>query len=201
MTAKHQRLWLTVAALLLLIWGAVALVMHLTVDHVSWPEKVTALMDNAPWQAAAPTSTARGAYLDEVIANVNRLDLQQTRRLREIGQPSIDRFFATLNEEEQKIYVNKTIERHFEAIERGIKLLSTDERKRMIARLRNDLKPLRANSQNESELLDQDREFYESALSEDPLFLLRTMPPKEKMQIAPAIESMLSRFQGTGMRR
>jgi hypothetical protein len=198
-----KRLWLTVAALLILIWCGVALVMHLTDDHVSWPEKVMDLMVEAPWLPGGGESTlSRQAYLQNVIANVNRLDFQQSRRLREDGQEIVDQFFASLTEEEQKEYVNRTVERHFDAMTRGLKLMAPEDRKRLIGRLRSDMRAMRGNSSSKDEprLSQQDQEFLDLMLEEDPALFLRDLPTKAKMEIAPIIEGMVSRLQGPGRR-
>lgn len=197
---KPRRIWLTVAVLLAFIWSAVAVIMHQTDHLVSWPEKVIALVEEAPWLNGPEGSPeSRRLYLSQVITNFNRLDTQQRRRLREDGQESIDRFFASLNDEEQKEYVNRTVEPYFESISKGLKLIPEEERKRLVGRIRNDLKNLRGTSAEGDRLTDQDREFMEFMIAEDPILFLREAPTKVKMELAPVLEEMQSRVQG--MRR
>lgn len=45
----RQRIWLTAAVLLVILWSIVAVVMHETDDLVSWPGKVLELVEEAPW--------------------------------------------------------------------------------------------------------------------------------------------------------
>jgi hypothetical protein len=197
---KPRRIWLTVAVLLALIWGAVAVIMHQTDPLVSWPEKVISLVEKAPWLSGPVGSPeSRRLYLSQVITHLNRLDTQQRRRLREDAQESIDRFFSSLNEEEQKEYVDRTVEPYFESISKGLKLIPEEERKRIVARIRNDLKNLRGSSAEGDRLTDQDREFMEFMIAEDPILFLREAPTKVKMELAPVLEEMQSRVQG--MRR
>lgn len=197
---KPRRIWLTVAALLSLIWGGVAIVMHQTDHLVSWPEKVITLVKEAPWMNGPEgSSESRRTYLSLVITNHNRLDPQQRRRLREDGQEAIDKFFASLTEEEQKEYVDRTVEPYFESLSKGLKLVPPEERKRLVARIRNDLKNLRGTSAEGDRLSDQDREFMEFMIAEDPILFLREAPTKVKMELAPVLEEMQSRVQG--MRR
>jgi hypothetical protein len=198
---KNQRLWLTVAALLAFIWSGVAVVMHLTDDYVSWPEKVIDLMAAAPWLEGKSTQP-RQPYIDEIIANLNRLDFQQSRRLREDAQDLINRFFASLTPEEQKVYVDRTLDRHFDTISRGLKLMAPEERKRLVGRLRTDMRAFRNNAkdQDEERLSKQDQEFFDLMIEEDPILFLRGLPTKAKMEIAPAIEGMVSKLQGPGRR-
>lgn len=194
---KIQRVWITAAALLALIWGALAIVMHQTGQLVSWPQKVLDLAGAAPWHDGKNVSESqRRLHLHEVITRLNQLDFQQRRTLREDGQDILDKFFATLTEAEQKEYVDRTVEPYFETISKGIKLLPEEERKRMVGRMRNDLKNLRASSAQGDRLSDQDREFFEFMIAEDPVLFLREAPVKMKMELAPVIEEMQSRLQG-----
>ncbi|HRJ08746.1 MAG TPA: hypothetical protein PK490_01550 [Prosthecobacter sp.] len=194
---KNQRIWITTATLLALIWGALAVVMRQTDPLVSWPQKVLDLAGAAPWHDGKTASESqRRLHLHEVITRLNQLDFQQRRALREDGQDILDKFFASLTEEEQKEYVDRTVEPYFETISKGIKLLPEDERKRMVARMRGDLRNLRANSADGDRLSDQDREFFEFMVAEDPVLFLREAPVKMKMELAPVIEDMQSRLQG-----
>lgn len=194
---KNQRIWITTAMVLALIWSALAVVMQQTAPLVSWPQKVLELAECTPWyDGKAVSESTRRLHLHEVITKLNQLDFQQRRTLREEGQDMIDKFFATLTEAEQKEYVDRTVEPYFETISKGIKLLSEEDRKRMVGRMRNDLKAVRANSRDGDRLSDQDREFFEFMVAEDPVLFLRQAPVKMKMELAPVIEEMQSRLQG-----
>lgn len=194
---KIQRIWITTAIVLALIWSALAMVMRQTAQLVSWPQKVLDLAEAAPWHDGKSVSESqRRLHLHEVITKLNQLDFQQRRTLREDGQDILDKFFATLTEAEQKEYVDRTVEPYFETISKGIKLLPEEERKRMVGRMRNDLKNLRAGSAQGDRLSDQDREFFEFMIAEDPVLFLREAPVKMKMELAPVIEEMQSRLQG-----
>ncbi len=193
---KPRRIWLTAAVALALIWTAVAVVMHQTDSLVSWPEKVIQLVEEAPWLNGGTSSpAARQAHVNQVITNLNRLDGPHRRRLREDGQESVDKFFASLTEEEQKEYVNRTVEPYFDTLDRALKLMPEDERKRVVARMRNDMKGLRATSKDEDRLANQDREFMEMMITEDPVLFLREAPIKVKMELAPVLEEMMTRVQ------
>lgn len=194
---KRRRVWLIASGLLILIWGGVAIVMQQTDHLVSWPEKVIALADEAPWlHGEEGTYETRHVFLDRLITNQNRLDAPQRRRLREDGQGSLDRFFASLTEEEQKEYVKRTVDPHLDNLDRGLKLLPAEERKRLVMRMRNDLKNLRGTSPNGDRLSDQDREFMDMMITEDPVLFLREAPIKTKMELAPVLEDLQSRVQG-----
>lgn len=195
---KSSRIWLIAASALALIWSVVAWVMHQTDHLVSWPEKVTALMEETPWLNGQPEGTheSRQHHLDRVITNFNRLDAAYKRRLREDSQPIVDKFFASLNEEEQKEYVNRTVDPYLDRLERGLKALSEEERKRLTTRMRGDMKNQRSAAQDGDKLSPEEREFMDSMVQEDPIFFLRHAPTKVKMELAPVLEDMLSRVQG-----
>lgn len=197
---KPRSIWLTAAGLIALVWAVVAVIMRQTDALVSWPEKVIDLANEAPWLNGRSTSgEARQQYLILLITNQNRLDSQQRRRLREDGQEALDKFFASLTEEEQKEYVNRTVDPHLDSLDRGLKLLPAEERKRLVARMRNDLKNMRSHSTEGDRLSGQDREFMDMMITEDPVLFLREAPVKTKMELAPVLEDLQSRVQG--MRR
>jgi hypothetical protein len=194
---SRQHLWITTLALLAALWSAVALVMHETDDLVSWPGKVQELVENAPWLAGEKLSDEkRRGYLARVITNYQRLDIGQRKSLREDAQEALDKFFASLSEEEQKVYVNRTIEPLFEVIDRGLKVMPVEDRKRLVTRMRGDLKNLRGGNAEGDRLAEQDRKFMEDLMAEDPLLFLRDASVKQKLELAPVLEDMQSRVQG-----
>ncbi len=194
---NRHRHWLIAGAALAALWTAVALVMRATDDRVAWPEKVAALLEAAPWrQPGEGTSAARERHLGLVIANFNRLDDAQRRRLREDHQDALDRFFASLTPEEQALYVQRTVERHFDLVSTVIRRMSPDERKRLAGRLRSDLRNLRGAQAEGARLSSQDQEMLDFMIGEDPVLFLRELPPRAKMELAPLIEEMQARAQG-----
>ncbi len=194
---RLPRHWLVALALLALIWGAVAVVMQRTDELVSWPGKVLGLLEDTPWlEGGSVSESERRLHLHRVITNLNRLEASQRRTLREDGQEAIDRFFASLTPEEQKEYVDRTVEPYLKTLDAGLKRLPEEERKRLVARLRGDLRNLRGNSADGERLNDQDREFLELMIDEDPVLFLREAPLKVKMELAPVLEEMQSRLQG-----
>jgi hypothetical protein len=194
---SRQRLWLTTLALLAALWSAVAVIMHETDGLVAWPGKVQALVENAPWLAGEKLSDEkRRGYLARVITNYQRLDVGQRKSLREDAQESLDKFFESLTEEEKKDYVNRTIQPLFEVIDRGLKVMPVEDRRRLIGRMRGDLKNLRGGNAEGDRLAEQDRKFMEDLMAEDPLLFLRDASVKQKLELAPVLEDMQSRVQG-----
>jgi hypothetical protein len=194
---SRKRIWMTAAGLLVGIWVIVAVIMQQTDDLVAWPGKVQDLVEQAPWLAGEKTSDEkRRQYLAKVIMNYQRLDIGQRKSLREDAQESLDKFFASLTEEEQKEYVNRTIEPLFEIIDRGLKVMPAEDRKRMVGRMRGDMKSLRGNDPDGDRLAEQDRKFMDELVAEDPMLFLREASVKQKIELAPVLEDMQGRVQG-----
>jgi len=196
----RQRIWLTAAVLLALVWSVVAWVMHETDALVSWPGKVLELVEDAPWlNGESLGDEKRRQYLAQVIANYLRLDANQRRSLREDGQPALDRFFASLTDAERKEYVDRTIEPLFEVIDKALKVMPEEERKRIVGRFKGDIKGIAGTNKEGGLANPKDREWMESIMAEDPMMFLREAPLKTKLELAPLLEDMQSRVQG--MRR
>lgn len=193
----RQRIWITAAVLLAAIWSAVALVMHQTDDLVSWPGKVQTLVEEAPWLTGEKWSDEkRRGYLAKVITNYQRLDASQRKALREDAHDSLDKFFDSLTEAEQREYVDRTIEPLFEVIDKGLKVLPLEERKRIVTRMRGDVKGMRGSNAEGDRLAEQDRKFMEDLMAEDPMLFLREASVKQKLELAPILEDMQGRVQG-----
>lgn len=192
-----NRIWIIAGLLLAAIWTGVAIVMHQTDDLVSWPGKVQARLEQAPWlHGEKPTEEARRSYLAVLIRDYQRLDNAQRKSLREDAQESLDKFFASLTDEEKKTYVDRTIEPLFETIEKGLKVMPAEERKRLIGRMRGDLKNLRGSNAEGDRLAEQDRKFMEDLMADDPMLFLRGASTTQKLELAPVLEDMQSRVQG-----
>jgi hypothetical protein len=80
--------------------------------------------------------------------------------------------------------------------------MAAEDRKRLVGRLRADMRAFRTSTKSgdEERLSKQDQEFLDVMIEEDPILFLRELPTKTKMEIAPAIEGMVSRLQGPGRR-
>lgn len=194
---SRQRIWITAAVLLSLIWAGVALIMQQTDDLVSWPGKVIALLDETPWLKGTEVAhDPRQRYLVNVITNYNRLDPSQRRELREDAQESLNKFFASLTEDEQKEYVNRTVDPLLDTIDKGLKAMPAEERKKLVTRMRGDMRGQRPPPKDGEQLEDKDREFMESLINDDPILFLREAPLKTKMEMAPQLEDMHTRVQG-----
>lgn len=131
-----------------------------------------------------------------MVINYNRLDPGQRRDLREDAQESLNKFFASLTEDEQKEYVNRTVNPLLDTIDKGLKAMPAEERKKLVTRMRGDMRGQRGNPEDGDQTADKDREFMESLIDDDPILFLREAPLKTKMEMAPQLEDMHTRVQG-----
>jgi|688.fasta_scaffold554816_2 hypothetical protein len=194
-----SRLWLTVLAVLTALWSAVGVVMHLTDDYVSSPDEVLTLMNETPWLKSEGT-TSKGAlranHINAVAQSLSSLDFEQRREVRDSGGELPDRFFASLNADEKKSYVDRTVQKHLDAVIKGFNAMSPDERKNIVGRMRRDVRGIRGNSKDAEKMIEEDQkglsEFLDLGIEE----YLKSASTEEKMRLAPLIEDMLSRLQG-----
>lgn len=198
---KNSKIWMLALAVLAVVWAVVAAVMHVTDSQTSSPEKVIGLMGTAPWlENASVGEKARHEHLEEVITKLNMLGFDERRQMREDGQEIVDRFFASLKPDEQKEFVNRTVERHFQAVMKGLNAMKPDERKQMVDRIRRDMKQQRGDGAQGRRLQEQDEEVYEEIVSKGIESYYRDASAATKMDLAPILEDFQSRMQRPGGR-
>lgn len=199
---KFPRHWFFALAFIALVWTTVAAVMHLTEDQVSSPAKVLNLMAHAPWLTDdagtdAPPA-ARQDFIDRVIANLNRLDFEQRRQVREEGGDVPQKFYDSLTREERSSYVDRTVQKHFDAVIKGFKAMSPEDRKQITARVRRDIRAPRAGDSTGGARNESDQKLFDDFFDIGIEDYLKNATTEEKMKLAPVIEDMHSRMQGFG---
>lgn len=139
MHPQAQRTWIWIAAVLTVAWSAIGALMWVTADQVSNPEKVVALMAEAPWRNNPNLKDSlRQAYLDRVIASQNLLDFSQRRDLRDEGHDAVMAFFDSLSEAEQHRYADGTVKPFLNKVVKILDSMSVETRKSITARLRRE---------------------------------------------------------------
>ncbi len=196
-----QRFWFQIAAFLVLVWAGVAVVMWVTEDSVYSPEKMLALMANAPWLADEDLAESkRKAYLDKTINSVLKLDFNQRSEMREEGLETIDRFFKSLTDEEKGEYVNRTVEENFKAVMKGLGKLPVEDRRRIIGGIQREMKKKASKNPEMQMMLDQDAASFEKSFTKDMGLFFKEAPLSMKLEMAPMLEGMQGRMQGMRMR-
>ena len=139
MHPQAQRTWIWIVAVLAGVWSGIAVFMWVTSDQVSNPEKVLALMAEAPWRDNPNLKDSlRQAYLDRVIASQNLLDFSQRRDLRDEGDEAVTAFFDTLTEPEQHRYADGTVKPFLNKVVKILDSMSVETRRNITARLRKE---------------------------------------------------------------
>lgn len=194
---QTQRLWLQVAAFLVLVWAGVAAVMWATEDYVFTPEKTLALMSESPWYENERLGhEQRMQHLDKVITSVVKLDFSQRARMREDGEETIDRFMKSLTDEEKGEYIGRVVEEHFNAVMKGIDKLPAEDRRRIIGTIHRDMKKRTAKNPEMQLLIDMDPAGFEKNFTKDMGLFFKEAPLSAKLEMAPMLESFHARMQG-----
>lgn len=184
---------------LVLIWAGVAAVLRATERHTSTPEKVNALMAAAPWLEGPPLADdARKKYLDDVIANVNRLDFDQRRSMREEGRDVGQRFFDSLTREERARFLEETIEQHFKSVMKAFNQMPREERQRLVRQSMADMNRDRPDGRNMERLKRDDEQVFEKVVEKGLGAYYEDASAETKLDLAPLMEQMQQRLRGFG---
>ena len=201
---KLRRQWLIASAVLATLWTAVAFVDHSTEPHIATAEKVLNLMNESPWLSGAKLSTSeRATHLDRVVTQMVRLNFEQRREMRMEGEELLEQFFGSLTEAEQKDYVDRTVQPHFDAVMKGIRAMTPDDRRRMMSRVRQGAPAFRQQQENGKPAASaqpknaEDQKFMDEFADIGFEEYFRNATTEEKMKLAPLIEDMHTRVRGT----
>ena len=197
---NRHRPWLIALAALVPLWVAVAVVRHLTEDDISSPEETIGILAAAPWLSASGgtvSTTERAAHIENAIKNMNLLNFEQRRQVREEGADTVKRFFDSLTQVERKVYVDRTVQKAFDAVIKGFNAMTPEARKDMATRVRRDIRPNRGGA-NAQKLADEDQKLFDEFIDIGIEEYLKSASTDEKMKLAPAIEDMQTRIRGVG---
>jgi len=182
---------------LAVIWGGVAAVMAVTAKHTSSPEKVQALMTGAPWlEDETASDAAREKRIGEIIAQVNLLDFDQRRRLREGDQSGSRRFFESLTQEEKSRFLKETVEHHFRSVMKAFNKMDPEERKRLVKQAQADMRRNNVDGQNLEQLKKEDEQVFETVVGKGLGAYYEEASAETKMDLAPLMEEMQQRLRG-----
>ncbi len=185
---------------LVLIWAAVGVVMSATAKHTSTPEKVNALMATAPWLDGPPGPDAtRKKYLDDIIANVNRLDFNQRRSMRdEEGRDIGQRFFESLTKEERTRFLEETVELHFKSVMKAFNQMPREERQKLVKQAMDDMNRDQPDGRNMERLKQEDAKVFEKVVETGLGSYYEGASVETKLDLAPLMEQMQQRLRGSG---
>ena len=194
----RSRIWLTALAALVPLWVAVAVVRHLTEDDICSTEEMLGILSGAPWLKGNEASGAgRAAYIEKAIKNFNLLTFEQRREGREDGSDAAKKFFDSLSDEEKKHYVDRTVQKAFDAVIKGFRAMAPEERKNVVTRVRRDIRANRS-GEDAQKRADEDQKLFDEFIDIGIEDYLKNAGTEEKMKLAPAIEDMQTRIRGVG---
>lgn len=184
------------------IWLVVVVVLRLTEGFTSTPEKVAGLMDAMPWSEVGEGSAAeRQAYLARVIDEMNRLNFEQRRLLRENHDASGQRFFNSLTAEEKGQFLESTVEQHFKSIMKAFNQMSPEERASAVERARADLRNDEVDGENVQRLKAEDEQVFEKLVEKGLGAYYEEANADTKLDLAPLLEEMQQRLRSLPGRR
>ena len=181
---------------LVLAWSGVAVVRHVTEPYIITPEKVIALLKAAPWKnGRKPAPAERKAFLESVVANVNKLTFDGQRHLRDEGRNETEDFVLDLTEAERKWFVAQTVERRFQAVMKSFKVMSLDERRKVINGAKNDMRKNDRGVESLDGLVKDDEKAFENIIAQGIGEYYEKGDDKRKLQLAPLLSEMQTRMR------
>lgn len=183
---------------LVAIWGAVAAVMNATDKHTSTPEKVLNLMAGAPWlqeNASDLSEAERRKQMEATIAQMNLLDFDQRRQMREDGQDVSDRYFNSLSKEEKSYFLEQTVEQHFKSVMKAFNAMSPEDRRKAVERARADMKRNQGDQRGMERMQKEDAQAFEKMVEKGMGAYYEEASAETKMDLAPLLEEMQQRLR------
>jgi hypothetical protein len=202
----NSKVLLVAIGALVAIWGAVAGIMRLTEKHTTTPEKVLSAIASVPWMVDENSELSdeqRRGHLDKVIAQVNLLDFEQRRRMREVDgdQEQWRAFMESLSDEEKGYFMKETVEQHFKSVMKAFNQMSREERQRIVDQARKDMQRNRVEGQNMERLQERDEKVFEQVVEKGLGAYYEEASAETKMDLAPLMEEMQQRINGMPRRR
>ncbi len=181
---------------LVLIWTGVGAILSATSRHTSTPEKVQSLMAKSPWLDGHDSSEeARRKHLGAIIAQVNMLDFDQRRQMRE-GRETSQRFFDSLSKEEKARFLEATVEQHFKSVMKAFNKMTPDERRKVVDQARNEMQKNQRDGRDMEKLKAEDEKVFEGVVEKGLSAYYQDASAETKMDLAPLMEEMQQRIRG-----
>ncbi len=202
----NSKILLGALGALVAIWGAVAGIMRLTEKHTTTPEKVLDAMATVPWvvdENADLSEAERKEHIDRVIIQVNLLNFEQRRQMREAdGDQDTGRMFMeSLTDDEKGYFMKETVEQHFKSVMKAFNQMSREERQRVVDQARKDMQRNRVEGQNMERLQERDEKVFQQVVEKGLGAYYEDASAETKMDLAPLMEEMQQRINGMPRRR
>ena len=179
---------------LVLVWTGVGAIMSVTAKHTSTPEKVQALMNTASLVNGSSSDAERKKRLDEIIANVNRLDFDQRRQMHENDRDGGQRYMESLTKDERGRFVNETVEQHFKSVMKAFNQMSREERKNLVNKSLKDMERQEPDGRNMEKLKTEDKQVFDTVVEKGLGAYYNDASAETKLDLAPLMEQMQQRM-------
>jgi hypothetical protein len=193
---RRHRVLLQVALLLVLIWGAVAMLRAFAGSKQVTAEKVSREIDAAAfedWSGREGTDPGREKKLREIAGLVNRLDFAERQKTRD--DRSTERFFRQMSSAEKKLFVDLTVRESMGKFMEALDALPPEKRKEFVEQ---GLREIESGKTEEEmararELGD---DLLETIAGEGMRAYFEKASADTKLDLAPLMESMNEVMQG-----
>jgi len=179
-------------------WSGVAIVMSMTEDSASSPEKVSQIVSEAPWRnGKKPSPAERTAYLlDKLAKYYTMLDMEQRKTMREEDAASGEMmiFMMELTEAERKRYLSVIVEAQVQPLMKAWSLLSMEERRKMIGNARGSLRRNAGGATAMEQLTEADAKVFDSLIEGNLADYYKNGTDKQKLNLAPWLEELQNRM-------
>ena len=188
---RSRSVWIKAALLLAVVWAVVGGTMWFARNQKVTPEKLMAYVESHPVEGKSPADRSR--TMEGVAKQLNRLTYEERREVRLSRR--LDKFFRTLNPDEQSRFLDLTLPEGFRQMMEALNKMTPEKRKVFVDKTLQELRkqegemPEEArdrfeNDGNAQKIIDQGlKSFYSEASAET------------KMDLAPIIEQMQRNLQ------
>ena len=181
---------------LAVIWSGVAVVMSMTEDSISSPEKVYDIVREAPWKnGKKPSPAERREYLDRLAKYYTLLDQEQRKTMRdEDSTGEMMLFMIDLTEEERKRYLSVIVEAQVQPLMKAWGLLSKEERQKLIGGTRGTLRRNAGSAAAMEQLTEADNKVFEKLVEGNLADYYKNGTDAQKLNLAPLMEELQNRM-------
>lgn len=185
------------------IWGGVAIVMSMTEDSISSPEKVYAIVREAPWRnGKKPSPAERKVYLDRLSKYYLMLDPEQKRIMRnEDTTGEMMMFMAELTDQERKDYLAKIVEAQVQPLMKAWGMISREQRQKMLGGSRGMLRRNAGGASAMEQLSEADNKVFEKLVDGDIADYYKNGTDAQKLNLGPLLEELQNRMNNLGGRQ
>lgn len=184
------------AIALAVIWSGVALVMSMTEDSISSPEKVYDIVRGAPWKnGKKPSPAERRTYLDRLARFYTMLDQDQRKTMRDedsTGEMAL--FMLDLTPDERKHYLSVIVEAQVQPLMKAWSLLSKDERQKLLGGTRSALRRNAGGATAMEQLTEADSKVFEKLVEGNIADYYQNGSDSQKLNLAPIMEELQNRM-------